>query len=68
MGLHLCPIEPDDWANGPDDVVGVECRLCEGMGVIVGDDDADRTCPRCDGAGVIDTPEPEEPSMSDFDE
>ena len=34
MGLHLCPIEPDDWANGPgDNGADEDCEHCGGSGV-----------------------------------
>ena len=56
MGVHFCPIEPDDWSNGPD--CGPECRECEGTGEICvnnGDDrDVTETCPRCGGSGFVD--------------
>lgn len=32
MGLHLCPIEPDDWANGPSGG-DEDCEKCGGSGV-----------------------------------
>jgi hypothetical protein len=32
MGLHLCPIEPNDWTDGPEG--GEEgCERCGGSGV-----------------------------------
>ena len=46
MGLHLCPIEPDDWSNGPDYEEG-NCPDCEGTGEIIKDDDLEHTCPGC---------------------
>jgi RecJ-like exonuclease len=65
MGLHECPIEPDDWKYGPPDAEGIECPECAGMGTITGDDDAERTCSRCGGSGVEDPPDPE-PDMDNF--
>jgi DnaJ-class molecular chaperone len=57
MGLHLCPIEPDDWANGPSDSQD-ECPVCNGAGVVDADlpgvHDAEMTCERCGGTGFID--------------
>lgn len=32
MGLHTCPIEPDDWANGPSGG-DEDCEYCGGSGV-----------------------------------
>lgn len=32
MGVHLCPIEPDDWTNGPSGC-DEDCPLCGGSGV-----------------------------------
>lgn len=32
MGLHLCPIEPPDWSDGPDGG-DEDCELCGGSGV-----------------------------------
>ena len=53
MGLHLCPIEPDDWANGPNDPEQDECPDCRGTGVVDADlpgvHDAEKTCERCGG-------------------
>lgn len=34
MSLHLCPIEPDDWANGPGGG-DEECDKCDGSGVFM---------------------------------
>jgi hypothetical protein len=34
MGLHLCPIEPDDWANGPNGG-DEDCPKCFGSGVVM---------------------------------
>lgn len=59
MGLHLCPIEPDDWTNGPNYEEGEECRECGGSGELIGDDDLERTCPRCGGCGFEEPPEPD---------
>lgn len=59
MSYHHCPIEPDDWANGPSDPDGVECHTCQGTGEIIGDDDMERTCPTCDGCGFIEPEIPE---------
>jgi hypothetical protein len=61
MSLHNCPIEPDDWSNGPPDSDGIECRHCEGAGSITDDDDQDIPCRYCDGTGIIeDEPEQDE--------
>jgi hypothetical protein len=36
MGLHLCPIEPADWASGPNGNGGdEECTKCGGTGVVM---------------------------------
>ena len=64
MGYHHCPIEPDDWANGPNEPEGQECHTCEGTGEIEGDyDGQEQTCPSCQGSGSV---EPNEPDY-DFD-
>lgn len=52
MGLHLNPIEPDDWANGPD-YAEPDCPDCDGTGMIDGDDELEHTCPKCDGSGYL---------------
>ena len=59
MGYHECPIEPDDWAHGPSDGPGVECKTCEGTGEINDDQDGERTCPSCGGMGWLDPDPPE---------
>ena len=59
MGLHLCPIEPDDWANGPNEPELDECLQCGGSGEIVDDRDIEHTCPACQGSGFVDPPEPD---------
>ena len=64
MGLHLCPIEPDDWANGPGDDP-YTCSECEGSGCIEKEDGTNEPCANCDGQGFTDPPDPE-PDMSDF--
>lgn len=58
MGLHLCPIEPDDWGNGPSG--GDEgCENCGGSGVRM----VNGILPiPCDCA----MPSDDEPDMSDF--
>ncbi len=67
MGLHLCPIEPDDWTNGPNDPEPVECRECDGGGKITDEKGVENVCPRCDGYGVTDPPEPDfEPDYSEL--
>jgi DnaJ-class molecular chaperone len=62
MGLHLCPIEPSDWSDGPNDPEP-NCPECEGTGTIIADDpryhDLEVTCPKCDGSGYVDLPEPD---------
>ena len=75
MGLHLCPIEPDDWTNGPRDNDGDECPDCGGTGVFSREEGFidglyypaihDETCGRCNGSGVVEPPD-YEPEMSDF--
>ena len=54
MSYHHCPIEPDDWTNGPswlyDDG---NCRECEGTGEIIDSQDNEQTCPACGGSGWI---------------
>ena len=50
MGYHHNPIEPSDWSDGPNQSEP-DCRDCEGMGTIDGDDDEEKTCPRCGGSG-----------------
>lgn len=34
MGLHLCPIEPDDWSDGPSGG-NEDCPECGGSGVVM---------------------------------
>lgn len=53
MSLHLNPIEPDDWANGPDHPEP-DCPDCEGTGEVDTDvQDLTRTCERCGGSGYL---------------
>ncbi len=59
MGLHLCPIEPDDWSYGPDEPEGLECRVCEGTGEIIDDNNLEHTCPACGGSGFVDPGPPD---------
>ncbi len=70
MGLHLCPIEPDDWANGPNEPEGEECATCAGTGSVIVDKpgfhDWEETCHACAGSGYVEPPDPE-PEMSIFD-
>lgn len=53
MGHHECPIEPDDWTNGPNYDEGVACPVCEGPG----EDSIGRGCRECDGTGFVPSPE-----------
>lgn len=64
MSLHLCPIEPDDWSNGPNDPEDVECESCVGSGWVDEDNPNSASCPDCKGTGFKEY-EPYEP---DFDE
>jgi DnaJ-class molecular chaperone len=61
MGLHLCPIEPPDWSDGPNEPELDECRDCNGTGTIDADrpdcHDAEMTCPKCGGDGYVAPPE-----------
>ena len=66
MGLHQCPIEPDDWSNGPDVPEGVECSNCDGTGEVIDAQDNERTCPACQGSGFAD-PADFEPVIPDYD-
>ncbi len=34
MSLHLCPIEPSDWSDGPEGG-DEDCELCGGSGVVM---------------------------------
>ena len=52
MSYHHCPIEPDDWANGPDEEGN--CRECEGTGETVNDRDEEEPCRACGGSGLVD--------------
>ncbi len=49
MGYHHCPIEPYDWANGPDDH---ECPRCNGEGLEFGETNPE-PCMRCGGLGYL---------------
>lgn len=51
MGFHGCPIEPNDWTDGPDYLEGDDCEHCGGTGFE--DEDAGVTCEHCEGQGVI---------------
>jgi len=61
MGLHLCPIEPDDWSNGNGEEGN--CRTCEGTGVVSREEGfidgiyypaiQDATCESCGGSGFV---------------
>ena len=53
MGFHPCPIEPDDWSNGPNDPIGRECMTCEGTGMINDENGEEKTCPSCHGDGEV---------------
>lgn len=68
MGLHLCPIEPNDWSDGPYDSSS-ECEACDCTGINVDQFDIFEPCEECGGKGYIDYEESyyyDEPSMSDF--
>jgi DnaJ-class molecular chaperone len=66
MSLHLCPIEPDDWANGPpDEPEGDECPQCHGSGEVTDESGVEISCQKCDGTGIV-VPPDIEPEMSDF--
>ena len=52
MSFHPCPIEPDDWANGPHE--DPECRHCEGTGEIINENGQQQTCSYCKGSGFAD--------------
>jgi len=62
MGLHICPIEPDDWSNGNGEEGN--CRACDGTGVfsreagcidgIYYPEIQDATCESCGGTGFVD--------------
>ncbi len=62
MGLHQCPIEPDDWSNGPDDPEDKPCPDCENGRVnrenctidgIKYPAIVDQECETCKGLGYI---------------
>ncbi len=60
MGLHLCPIEPTDWSDGPDDEpcercdkFECECPECERCLKIVGSIDDMNVCEKCSGVPEI---------------
>lgn len=55
MGFHPCPIEPDDWANGPNYDEG-NCRECDGTGEVIDSNDQEQTCPECGGSGFVQEP------------
>jgi DnaJ-class molecular chaperone len=61
MSLHLNPIEPSDWTDGPNEPDQDECPDCHGEGVIPVDSpsnhDAVETCERCGGVGYIEPPD-----------
>jgi hypothetical protein len=57
MGYYHCPIEPNDWTDGPDYEEQVECSECNGDGELAGDDNITETCRRCDGTSFVDPPE-----------
>ena len=75
MGVHFCPIEPDDWSNGPDDRYTRECQDCGGTGRFsreAGCYDGlylaaivDGTCEACGGSGYFVDFDDYEPSPDD---
>ncbi len=77
MTYHECPIEPDDWSNGPGESEGEECRQCEGTGTfnreagcidgIYYDAIQDATCDACQGSGFVEADYDDEPDRSEFD-
>lgn len=61
MGYHHCPIEPNDWSDGPDDdggpcpdcvdgVVNREVMQIDGIDYPAIDN---QQCETCEGTGVI---------------
>jgi hypothetical protein len=50
MSYHHCPIEPDDWANGPNDD-GEECPECDGNGIVTLSEGLAYECQACGGCG-----------------
>ncbi len=59
MGFHSCPIEPDDWTNGPSYLDGEDCDECAGTGTVPDEDGFEHTCEECNGAGWIGPDEPD---------
>ncbi len=62
MGYHRCPIEPNDWSDGPDYDEQNECPDCvqgrvnrDAMTIDGIEFPAiyDEKCETCDGSGVI---------------
>lgn len=62
MSYHHCPIEPDDWANGPDHSEWDECPDCLDGRVnrdafvldgVAYPAIADEACETCDGTGFV---------------
>tara|TARA_B110000503_G_C6926232_1_gene320820 strand:- start:366 stop:575 length:210 start_codon:yes stop_codon:yes gene_type:complete len=62
MGYHHCPIEPNDWSDGPDYQEDKDCPDCDNGRVnreamtidgVCYPAIVDQKCETCDGCGTI---------------